>query len=373
MNRWLAALGRHEDAPPPPRWAPLRIVARGMCCAVGHHAPAASAAINARLNHFRETEFVAQGGIPIVGGALFEVGAWGAERLAHMLRLVVDEAMGGPGAPDPSHIALIVVGAEAGRPGRSSDCLAEALAELLAQGRSADTAFHAASRFCAYGKGGIARALMEGAALMADQHGPQYILLAGADSLLDAGAIEHYLGEERIATKDNADGFIPAEGAAAVLLSRDASDAPATWIEAVASAEEPWRVDSDLPARALGLTQAVRNAARAAATEVAALDFHASGMSGEAWYAREVNLALSRCMERKKTEFPHLIVTRSVGETGAAAPLLSLAWLASLMGPGAGSPGAASPGTAGLLHFAGDDGQRSALVVRHRATVPAAA
>ncbi|NHZ61870.1 hypothetical protein [Massilia genomosp. 1] len=145
------------------------------------------------------------------------------------------------------------------------------------------------------------------------------------------------------------------------MLSRDASDAPGLWIEAVATAQEPWRFESDLPVRALGLTQAIRSAAQAAGTEIASLDFHASGMTGEGWYAKEVNLALSRCLERKKSDFPHLIVTRSVGETGAAAPLLSLAWLAALMGRTT-----TGPGSAGLLHFAGDDGQRSALVVRHR-------
>lgn len=362
MSSWLASLAR-TGADSAQTWFPLRVVSRGMCCAVGHHATAATAAINARMNHFRETEFVARGGIPIVGGALFDVGAWGAERLDHMLRLVVAEAMAGNDAISPAEIALMVIGAEAARPGRSSDCLADSLTDLISQQRSAGEEFHPASRFCAYGKGGIARALMDAATLMSQKGGPRYVLLAAVDSFLDAGAIEQYLEDERIATKSNADGFIPAEGAAAVLLSRDGSDAPAMWIDAVASSQEIWRFDSDVPVRALGLTEALRSVARSAGTEIAGLDFHASGMTGEGWYTKEVNLALSRCMERKKSEFPHLIVTRSVGETGAAAPLLSLAWLAALMGHAA-----ASPGRQGLLHFAGDDGQRSALVVRYRAT-----
>ena len=190
MNSWLASLARHVGGSAGATWSPVRIVSRGMCCAVGHHAPAATAAINARMNHFRETEFVAQGGVPIVGGALFEVNAWGAERLDHMLQLVVAEALAGQAAIDPAHIALIVIGAEASRPGRSSSSLADALAHLMARQRDAGTAFHAASRFCAYGKGGIARALMDAAILMAQDNGPQYVLLAGVDSLLDAGAIK---------------------------------------------------------------------------------------------------------------------------------------------------------------------------------------
>ncbi|NHZ63879.1 hypothetical protein [Massilia genomosp. 1] len=181
MSRWLSSLTRNLSGPQEASWAPLRIVSRSMCCAVGHNAPAATAAINARMNHFRETAFVARGGIPIVGGALFDVGAWGAERLDHMLQLVVAEALAAQTAGEPAHIALIVMGAEAGRPGRSSNCLAEALAQLLSQQRSTGSTFHPSSRFCSYGKGGIARALTDAALLMAQENGPQFVLLVAVD------------------------------------------------------------------------------------------------------------------------------------------------------------------------------------------------
>ncbi|GGC00676.1 hypothetical protein GCM10011572_23370 [Pseudoduganella buxea] len=62
---------------PSAAFRPLRIAARAMCCAVGHNAQAPTAAINARLNHFRETGFVAPGGTPLAGGALYELDAWG--------------------------------------------------------------------------------------------------------------------------------------------------------------------------------------------------------------------------------------------------------------------------------------------------------
>ena len=113
--------------------------------------------------------------------------------------------------------------------------------------------------------------------------------------------------------------------------------------------------------RAAGLTQAIRAAVETADTQLIGLDFHASGMAGEAWYAKEASLALSRCIEQRKPSFPHLIVARSVGETGAASGVLTLAWLAGTMTRPEGRPG-----RAGLLHFAGDDGERSALVIRTR-------
>ncbi|MDQ1918742.1 hypothetical protein [Massilia pseudoviolaceinigra] len=365
MKRWLPPFPAKKDDTSE-KWTPLRIVSRGMCCAVGHTAPAATAAINARLNHFRETEFVSQGAAPIVGGALFDVAVWGAERLKYMLYSVIDEALAGLDL-DTNQIAIVVIGAETSRPGCPSHCLADALTELLEAQHALGKPFHAASRFCSYGKGGVAQAITAAATILCGKNGAEYVLLASADCLLDAGAIEHFLSKERVASGDNTDGFIPAEGAAALLLSRKGATSSAMWIEAAAAAQEEWCIDSDLPLRAKGLTEAMRSAASASGSDIAAMDFHASGMTGEGWYAKEVNLALSRCMERKKPAFPHLIVTRSTGETGSAAPLLTLAWLAGIMGHAY-----RSPGKTGLLHFAGDDGQRSALVVRFRPSLGSA-
>ncbi len=366
MKLWPFSSATGTDQSTTAPWMPLRVVARAMCCAVGHTAPAASAAINARINHFRETGFVARGGAPITGGALYEVGAWGAERLGLMLRTVIAEAMAGQPGIDTRAVAILVLGAEPGRPGMSGNCLAEALAAILEEMRGEGRQFHASGALCVDGKGGVGKALAPASLSMAQRDGPAYVLLAAVDSLLDAGAIEHYLDQERLATKSNADGFIPAEGAAAVLLSRAEAAAPALWIDALASTEEAWRFGADTPVRARALTDAMRNAAQAAGCEIAALDFHASGMTGEGWYAKEVSMALARCMERKKAQFPHLMVARSVGETGAASALLTLAWLAALMGHPTHSPG-----RAGLLHFAGDDGRRTAMVVRYRAAPPA--
>lgn len=341
-------------------WSPLRVVSRGMCCAVGYSAPAATAAIKARMNHFRETGFVARGGARIVGGALFELDMWGANRLGYMLQSVIWETLDGYSLIEPEQIAILALGAEPSRPGMSGSCLADALGDILDVAQQEGKAFHGASRFCNYGKAGIGRALTDAAQLLGTKQGPQYVLLGAVDSLLDVGAIERFLNEERISTKTNSDGFIPGEGAAAVLLSRVASEAPSLWIEAVASAHEDWRLKSDVPLRAQGLTEAIRNAAKNANCQVASLDFHASGMTGEGWYSKEVGLALARCMERKKPDFAHLMVARSLGETGAASPLLTLAWLAGVMGQGDYQPGRSA-----LLHFAGDDGQRTALVVRY--------
>lgn len=48
----------------------LQITATGMCCAVGYYTEAAVAAIQAGMNHFRETEFIGPQGQPIIGAQL---------------------------------------------------------------------------------------------------------------------------------------------------------------------------------------------------------------------------------------------------------------------------------------------------------------
>jgi 3-oxoacyl-[acyl-carrier-protein] synthase I len=362
MKLWTRLLTDYssEKASTKASWTPLRIVSRGMCCAVGHNAPAATAAINARMNHFRETEFV-DAGDPIMGGAVYGVNQWGAERLQRMMHAVMEECLAKLSDIDIKHVAVMLIAADPQRPGMPREHLSYALQNFMGQGDAENSPFHEKSYLAAYGKGGIARAMADAAALLNTKPGPKYVLMVAVDSLLDAAAIEQFLSQQRLSTAHNADGFIPAEGAAALLLSTEASVEPALWIDAAATAQEDWRLGSETPLRANGLTTAMRNAVKLANTEIAAMDFHASGMTGEGWYAKEISLAVSRSMERKKPEFPHLMVARSVGETGAASPLLTLAWLDGIMGRRFSSPGRRA-----LLHFAGDDGQRSALVLCHR-------
>jgi 3-oxoacyl-[acyl-carrier-protein] synthase I len=371
MKPWFSPAAQDKAQALPGGWQPMRVVAQGMCCAVGHTAAAACAAMRARMNHFRETQFV-DGGEPVIGAPLYQVDVWGAQRLQWMLSAALSQVFAAQPDLDAAQVAVLLLTPEPGRAGMPLVHMVEQVRPLLADLAGKGRAFHPRSAVCPYGKGGIAHALSQAAALLAEPNGPAWVLLAAADSLLDAAVIEQLRIDERLATPSNQDGLIPGEGAAAVLLAGAARGAsaqpPALWIDSAAGTEETWRLGADEPIRAQALTQALRNAAAQAHTALADLDFHASGMTGESWYAKEANLALARAMEHKKTTFAHLIAAASLGETGAAAPVLTLAWLADLMGREWGSPGRSA-----MLHFAGDDGQRSAVVVRHRSGVPARA
>jgi 3-oxoacyl-[acyl-carrier-protein] synthase I len=375
MLRWLKALTEAplkapSDQPALPDFKALRVIGRAMCCSLGHTAPAASAALNARINHFQESRFVGQGGRRVVVAMLHGLDTWGMDRMALMLNAVITEALGAePTSAACGTTALVVCCAEGERPGMDSASFQQGVNAIVQP-----WGFHASSLALDCGKGGIAQALHRASALLqtarATGNGPLRVLLVGLDSLLLAATIEQLIGMDRLLTDSNSDGLIPGEGAAALLLelaapqpTRSAALSPShgLHIMAAASAMDDWRLDGDTPARAQGLTQAVRTALKAAGTSMSELDFHVSGFNGEAWCAREITLMQSRCMASRRSHYAHLAPCQWLGDTGAASPVLALAWLADLMGR---DPGV-SPGQSALAHFAGDDGRRSALVLHH--------
>lgn len=188
---------------------------------------------------------------------------------------------------------------------------------------------------------------------------PEYVIIAGVDSFLDAASIEHFLAQERIRCSINPDGFIPGEAGAAIALTPRQSNEHAIWIEGVGTAHERASPSNDdTPLRATGLTDALRNAIQSANWSTDDLLFQASAIGGEQWYFKEAALAMDRAMTRKVAHFPHRVVAQSVGEIGAAFGPLILSWIGTEMAPD-------DLGTRGLLHLANDNGQRAALAIHH--------
>lgn len=366
MLRWLRNVANEaKKGAAPAKFEALQVAGRGMCCSLGHSAPAATAALNARLTHFQESRFVGEGGRPIQAAMLHGVDVWGMERLGLMLSSVIAEALGsGCGDRSQGEVALLVCYPESQRPGLAASTFRQGVEDVVLP-----WGFHPNSVAMDCGKGGIAEALQKAGELLRGRTGeappPRQVLLVGLDSLLVAGAIEQLLNFGRILGPGNADGLVPAEGAAALLLERPASavvaQGAALRIEAAELALDEWRMDGAAPLRGTGLTKAVRAALVQARTSMSDLDFQISGFNGEGWYAREITLMQSRCMATRRDHYAHLTPCQSLGDAGAAGPVLALAWLAELLGR---EPGM-TPGQSALAHFAGDDGRRSALVLRH--------
>lgn len=364
MLRWLESLRESEsDLRHFERFKPMLVRARAMCCSLGFTAPAAVAALNARVNHFTESRFVGQGGRRIMAAQLHGVSVWGAARLDMMLESVLTEIRASRRLCVEDELSLLICCAEAQRPGIDRQSLREHFLTFAQSHR-----FHSSSAVLSVGRGGIAQALLHASELLhrgVAAGRPRAVLLVGVDSLLVAASIEHLLAQDRLLTHTNSDGLIPAEGAAALLLEpatpSTAEEAQALCITAVAQATDTWQFGSDSPARATGLTQAVRQVLTAIHGSLADMDFHISGGNGEAWYSREVALMQSRCMQRKRESFPHLQPSLQLGDAPAAAPVQAIAWMADMM---TRIDPTHSPGRLALAHFCGDDDQRSAIVLR---------
>lgn len=339
----------------------LQVRVSGMCCALGWHESAVVAALRAHLNHFQHSQFVGIDGLPLVTAAMHDLNVWGPERLILMLRSSLTECLQKAEKEiegfDISRVAMIVMLPEPERAAYPFGALEAISGELIEE-----LGLHAESRVGRIGKGGLAGALAASQSLLASQFEfpVDAVLLAAVDTLLDAPTIERLLSQGRIASSGNTDGLLPGEGACAIMLTRrkEQPTKPALHIVGWSQRRDSWRIDGDAPIRAEALTAVIRDAAAQAGRAVSDFEFHASGMNGEEWYSKEIQLALSRTMERKRSQFPHHMIAQYVGETGVAAPLLSLAWLQAAM-----TQGHRNFGNSGLMHFASDDGHRCAVAV----------
>jgi 3-oxoacyl-[acyl-carrier-protein] synthase-1 len=337
---------------------PLRVASGGICCAVGFTASAAIAAIRAGFDHFRKGGFLDDAGKPIIVSSLYEVPVTGRERLQYMFRAAMVDCLSGlPQSAKHMAYPIILLGAEAVRGeqfGRDIDSLLQTIRP--------DDGHHPRTCRVGQGKAGIGEALLAADAIFAQHDAPEYVIIVGADSLLDAATVERLNKARRILTSTNPDGFIPGEAAAAIALTPKASAQPSLWIEGLGQGHEPSSPEGDIPlAQAQGLTEALRQAIKSASAAITVTDysFQASGVSGEQWYAREAALATDRAIAEELDSFHHCLVSQAVGEVGIACGPLVLAWVGSQMSP-------EDLGPKGLLHFSNDSGQRTALAVQYR-------
>ena len=339
---------------------PLRVAAAGVCCAVGFSTAATRAAIRARLDHFRETDFVDDANQPLRGALLHDIPLWGYRRLQFMARSALAECLAQLDIPADLPLPPLIALGSAWQRGERYPTLLGQLVEGLrpAEGHSPGTTMTHT------GKAGIGSAINEARRLLGGPTPPSHVIVLGVDSLFEADTIEALVRAQRIRCSTNADGFLPGEAAAAVALTSSAHDGPALWIDGVSLEHEASGPLDDTPLVARGLTRALRAALSEADCDASDIDFHASAISGEQWYFKEAALAIDRILEARRPSFAHRLVAQSVGEIGAAFGPLMLAWLADEMGRSDG------PGRGALMHLANDDGTRCALTLRyhHRTT-----
>ncbi len=158
----------------------------------------------------------------------------------------------------------------------------------------------------------------------------------------------------------NADGFIPAEAAAAVLLGRGGAlrlTGLGLARQAAFLGNARGEGGEDMPLRGDGMTAAYRAALAEAETDLAHVEYRISDLPGEQHFFRQAALTTLR-LERGRTAFQDLwSPAESLGNIGAAAVpmMLGMALAAVCRGYAPGSPV--------LIEASGDDGACGAAVL----------
>lgn len=349
----------------------MHIVAGGLCCALGYHLDAALCAIRTNMDHFQESTFYGPSRVPINVASLPD-DVYGEERLQRWIMYAVLDCAtrlkDNASLFDVNRTAIVLLGPGSNRfAGKQGIRLAElthaAMWKLHCEnvrpvpGVSEPTERHRLDVIMK-SRAGLADGLLMAAQRLVNDNAAQ-VLLIGVDSYLNAADINHFLYNNRLLVKGNSDGFIPGEGAAAVVLRRAQSAAPGLHVKGVGTGDEPGRQDGSVPCRAEGLTKAIRTACTQAKISPADLRFHLDDQNGEQFYSTDSANAMTRVMFGSP-KLPHLTLADKVGEIGAAAGPAMLAWMHRDM-----DDDSFSPGDTGLVHLANDDGLRCAVIVRH--------
>ena len=299
---------------------PLSIRGVGMVSSVGNGALECSASVRAGVARVATTAVMSRGRaplrmalvpndglhpLPLVDAAPRSTRHRRILRLAHAAIVEASDAAGG--APLPVSLVTSALDTQ-------SELLLDDLALLLGE-----RVERASSRHFATGAAGVFVALLDAAhRIAAGETGA--VMVVGADSLLDLRRLDALQQARRLLVDDVMDGFIPGEGAAALVVSAAGAGAMAT-IAAVGAGDDPFRHEGELPLTGDGLTRAAQAALGDTPTPVREVW---CDLNGEAWTAREWGLAARRCHRWMAPEVEVRHPAEFFGDPGAAAGAMLL-------------------------------------------------
>ena len=336
---------------------PVAILKTGLVTSVGLSAPSSCAALRAKLTNPSETRFIDSSGEWIMAHQVSLNQPWrGLTKLVKMAAMVIEEALDGIARKEWLRIPLLLCVAEPERPGRlaglDDQLFLDVQTELGAQ-------FSPQSAIVAHGRVGVAVAMAQARALLG-QGTFSRVLVAATDSLVSWPTLSHYEREDRLLTATNSNGFMPGEGAGALLVGADGGADGELLCTGIGFAREAAHLESGEPLRAEGLSQAIKAALSDAGCEMHHMDFRITDLSGEQYYFKEAALALSRTLRQRKEEFDLWHPAECTGEQGAVVGAAVIAMA------DAACRKAFTKGPNILAHMANDAGQRAALSLQFR-------
>jgi 3-oxoacyl-[acyl-carrier-protein] synthase I len=335
----------------------MAILGTGLVTSVGLTTAACSCAFRAKISNPFETRFIDSSGAWIMAHEVSLDLPWtGLTKLAKMAALAIEEALQDLDKADWRRLPLLLCVAEARRPGRTAG-LDDHLLALIQN--ELGVSFAQPSALVPHGRVAVALALSQARTLLGSSKIPG-VLIVGVDSLLSWPTLSYYEREDRLLTGSNSNGFMPGEGAGALWVGVAQVRSTQLLCNGIGFGREPAYIDSGLPLRAEGLTQAIKASLADAGRQVADMDFRITDNSGEHYYFKEASLALSRALRQRKEFFDIWHPAECTGEAGAASgvAVIATAREACLKGY--------APGGNILNHWANDAGQRAAVTLEYR-------
>jgi 3-oxoacyl-[acyl-carrier-protein] synthase-1 len=295
---------------------PIAIKRTGLVTAVGLTAPQSCAAFRAKVANPTETRFIDSGGDWIVAHQVALEQPWrGLSKLAKMAAMAIGEVLVDVPKGQSGKLPLLLCVAEPDRPGRMAE-LDDQIFPMIE--KELGIRFAPESVLVPQGRVSVAMAMLQARSLLA-QGKSAHVLVAATDSLLSWPTLSYYEQHDRLLTQSNSNGFIPGEGAGALLLAAPDVRTDQLVCTGIGFGREAVRIASDEPQRADGLTQAIKAALLDAGCQMHDLDFRITDISGERYYFKEAALALSRTLRQRKVGFDLWHPAECTGEVGAAA------------------------------------------------------
>lgn len=309
----------------------LAIIGFGMWTAAGHNGPASVAAMQADIPGTKQVQLWDRTAGALLNGCQVSAHQWwsGETFLPELVIEVLRQchAQLATLKVDAAKVPVLINIAPHDRPGRT-DKLEPLLFKALQGHLQADLPI--GSGLHPGGRTGIAT-LLRNAQTQAATH--PFQILIGAESFLQQRIIDHYIDQGRLLCGANSSGFIPGEGAAALIVARaDLVTTPALRITGIGEGHEP-DTPGDQPAVS-GLTSAMRAALKAAKTDMYDIGAHFSDLNGEHRKFKELAIATIRIdrMPPEKTSrrprrmIEHWNVVETIGEVGAALIPAAMGW-----------------------------------------------
>lgn len=295
--------------------SPITIQNVGLVTSIGLSTAATCAALRASITNPTETRFMDSDGNWILAHQVELDKPWrGRTKLVKMAALAITESIEHLPIKAREGLPLLLCVAERERPGR-----AEGLDDLIFSEVQAELGIKFHPKYSAVipmGRPAAFLALATARKLI-HEDGLRHVLIAATDSLVSWQTLMAYGGQGRLLAETNSNGFMPGEGAGALLVGKSKQQLDELVCLGIGNGIEPTPVMSIEPFRAVGLTTAIKHALSDAGCEMHDLDFRITDISGEQYFFKEAALALTRTLRKRKDEFDLWHPAEGIGEAGA--------------------------------------------------------